>query len=133
VRVVFDTNVLFSAFVSHGVCAGLYEECMVRERIVVSPEILEELREKLQTKARLSQEEAGEVVDAVFSDADVVPAEPLVFPVCRDPDDDMVLATALSADADAIVTGDEDLLVLKQFEGILILSPRDCLALIREA
>jgi len=133
VRIVFDTNVLFSAFVSHGVCAGLYEECLRLERIVVSLEILEELREKLQSKARLSGAEAGEVVDAVSSDSDVVPAGPLGTPVCRDPDEDMVLATALSANADAIVTGDEDLLVLQQFEGLPILSPRDCLALIREA
>jgi hypothetical protein len=30
VKIVFDTNVLFSAFVAHGACAGLYEECLLR-------------------------------------------------------------------------------------------------------
>jgi predicted nucleic acid-binding protein len=44
--------------------------------------------------------------------------------VCRDPDDDEVLATALAARADIILTGDNDLLVLKTHEGIRILSPR---------
>ena len=44
--------------------------------------------------------------------------------VCRDPDDDVVLATAKAAGADAILTGDEDLLVLRSFEGIAIVSPR---------
>ena len=45
-------------------------------------------------------------------------------PVCRDADDDVVLATALAAKADIIVTGDNDLLVLKEFHGIRIISPR---------
>jgi putative PIN family toxin of toxin-antitoxin system len=53
----------------------------------------------------------------------VEPAE-LPTPVCRHPDDDRVLATALAGRADAIVTGDDDLLVLGAYEGIAILSPR---------
>ncbi len=56
----------------------------------------------------------------------MVTAIPLPEPVCRDPD--LVLAAALAANADAIVTGDRDLLVLKSFHGIPILNPRDCLA-----
>jgi putative PIN family toxin of toxin-antitoxin system len=36
-------------------------------------------------------------------------------PVCRDPEDDIVLATAIAGRADAIVTGDDDLLVLDRF------------------
>ncbi len=39
--------------------------------------------------------------------------------ICRDPDDDMVIEAALAGDADYVVTGDEDLLTLGQFEGIL--------------
>ena len=49
----------------------------------------------------------------------------LTAPVCRDPDDDLVLATALSGRADYIVTGDDDLLqALKNYHGINPLSPR---------
>jgi len=44
---------------------------------------------------------------------------------CRDPDDDHVLALALSGNADVIVTGDQDLLILDPFQGVRILSPRD--------
>jgi putative PIN family toxin of toxin-antitoxin system len=130
VRIVFDTNVLFSAFVAHGVCAGLYEECIERAQIVVSPGILAELEEKLRTKSRLTGAEVREVVRAVRADARVVKAAPLVEPVCRDADDDIILAAAVAARAHAIVTGDQDLLVLKRFKGIPILNPRDCLALL---
>ena len=127
-RILFDTNVLFSAFIAHGACAGLYEECLQRARIVVSPDILAELEEKLTAKAKLSAAESREVIRAVRADAEVVKATPLPKPVCRDPDDDMILAAALAAHADVLVTGDQDLLVLKKFQGIPILNPRDCLA-----
>jgi predicted nucleic acid-binding protein len=77
VRIVFDTNVLFSAFISHGACAGLYEECLQRAQIVVSENILGELKEKLVLKARLSAREANEVIRAVRADAEVIRAKPL--------------------------------------------------------
>lgn len=127
-RIFFDTNVLFAAFISHGVCAGLYEESLQHARIVVSEEILEELKEKLLSKAKLTKAETIEVIHAVRSDAELTEASPLPFPVCRDPDDDCVLAAALAAKADFLVTGDQDLLVLKEFEGTPILTPRECLA-----
>jgi predicted nucleic acid-binding protein len=49
---------------------------------------------------------------------------PTIEPVCRDPDDDHVLAAALAARAEAIVTGDADLLALDTYEGIRILIVR---------
>ena len=132
-RIVFDTNVLFAAFVAHGACAGLYEECLLRGRIVVSQFILEELQEKLLTKANQSRVEVEEVIDAVSADAEIVETQPLANRVCRDADDDWILATTLAAKADALVTGDKDLLVLERDEGIPILTPRDCLAFLRSA
>ena len=55
--------------------------------------------------------------------AEVIEPPPLATPVCRDPDDDQVLALAKAAQADLIVSGDDDLLVLQAFEGIPILAP----------
>lgn len=98
---------------------------------MVSRFILEELHEKLVAKAGLSQSEAGEVIDAVLADAEIVEAHPLATAVCRDPDDDWILATALAAKADALVTGDKDLLILGRYEAITILNPRGCLAHLR--
>lgn len=56
---------------------------------------------------------------------EMVVAPPLPQPVCRDPDDDAVLACALAAQADLIVSGDADLLVLKQFQNIRIITPAE--------
>ncbi len=48
-----------------------------------------------------------------------------IKPVSRDPDDDKVLACASASGADYLVTGDEDLLVIKWYGGTKILAPRD--------
>jgi len=52
----------------------------------------------------------------------VIPAA-LSEPVCRDPDDDVILATAVAGRAQSIVTGDKDLLVLVRFGEIVIVAP----------
>ena len=57
----------------------------------------------------------------------VSPAPLALPPSLRDPKDIIVLAAALAARADAIVTGDEDLLSLKSFEGIPIINARKAL------
>ena len=59
----------------------------------------------------------------------VEPAE-LPNPVCRDSDDDQVLAAAISGKADLIVSGDDDLLALRSFQGIEIVSARHALTLL---
>lgn len=46
-------------------------------------------------------------------------------PVCRDPDDDNILAAALAGECVCIITGDKDLLVLDNFAGINIVSPNE--------
>jgi predicted nucleic acid-binding protein len=53
----------------------------------------------------------------------LVTPEKLEMAVCRDPDDDAILATAVAGNADCIVTGDQDLLVLESFRNIRILRP----------
>ena len=55
--------------------------------------------------------------------AQIVSHESMVSGICRDPDDDQILSCALSAKADYLVTGDSDLLELKEFHGIRILTP----------
>jgi len=53
----------------------------------------------------------------------IVTPEPLPAPVCRDQDDDAIIGTALAGACECIVTGDKDLLVLKHYSGIDIISP----------
>lgn len=54
---------------------------------------------------------------------EVVKPSRLASPVCRDEDDDNILALAVTGNCALIITGDKDLLVLKQFDKVEILSP----------
>ena len=62
--------------------------------------------------------------------AEVIEPPPLPQPVCRDPDDDEVLALALAAQVELIVSGDDDLLSLGSFEGISIIAPAQAVKVI---
>ena len=61
---------------------------------------------------------------------EVIAPPPLAEPVCRDPDDDAVLALGVAAHVDCIVSGDRDWLTLKTFQGIAIVTPAKALRLI---
>lgn len=95
--------------------------------MLTSEFILEETQAKLIEKFGYTAEVAAEAVTVLRSRMKVVPALRLDSPVCRDPDDDHILAAAVRANCDCVITGDQDLLVLKAYDGIDILSPRDFL------
>jgi uncharacterized protein len=122
-RVVLDTNVLIAALIARGVCAELLEHCVLRHALVSSEAILAELREHLVGKFKYSDKQADEAVSLLRSQLEIVTPEPLNQPVCRDGDDDVVLATAVTGRADCLVTGDKDLLVIQRFEMVEIVSP----------
>lgn len=124
-RTVPDTNVLIAALISRGFCHELLEHCFLNHILVTSEFILGEVKEKLVEKFKYSTETADEAVALFRSRMQVVTPVALSSPVSRDPDDDNILATAVAGKCDCIITGDKDLLVLKQFEGIKILSPRE--------
>jgi putative PIN family toxin of toxin-antitoxin system len=123
VRIVFDTNVIVAGLVSEGLCHELVETHLPDNAAILSRVLWDELVEKLRDKFGLA---AGDLplLDLYRRHATWVEPRPLDEPVCRDPDDDCVLATAIAGEAEAIVTGDNDLLALGGYQGVAILSPR---------
>lgn len=122
-RLVFDTNVLLAAYLTRGVCHELFLHCERSHEIVTSDLLLREFESKLLRKLKLPPTKAAAAVAQIRSAAEIVNPQPLEAPVCRDPDDDWVLATALAGSCDCILTGDKDLLVLTAFAGIPIVAP----------
>ena len=123
-RLVLDTNVLISAFISRGLCSQVLEHCAKHHDLVTSPVIIEEMRQKLLTKFRMAPPAVDRAVAALFSGMEVVYPATLAAGVSRDSDDDVVIATAVAGSCSAVVTGDDDLLVLIAHAGIRFLSPR---------
>jgi putative PIN family toxin of toxin-antitoxin system len=123
VTVVLDTNVLVAALATNGLCHELVYRA-IRLRILASSEpLLRELEDTLREKFTVSPPVADFLTAFRASVRLVVPA-PLPSRVCRDAADDVVLATALAAEADHVVTGDQDLLILKVWQGIPMVTPR---------
>lgn len=126
-KIVLDTNVLIAAFIARGLCHELLEHCVLQHTLITSDFILHETQEKLVEKFGYSSELAEEAIGVLRSRMRVVSISKLENPVCRDPDDDNILATAVGGSCDCIITGDKDLLVLKRYAGIDIFGPRDFL------
>ncbi len=126
-KAVFDTNVLVAAFVSEGVCSKLLIRARKRQfHLFVSPFILQEFERVLVRKLAVPKGEARDAIRLVSEAADVILLPPkLDAPICRDSNDDNVLACSLAAETDYLVTGDADLLDLRPFRNTLIISPRD--------
>lgn len=127
-RLVLDTNVVVSAFLWQGTPGRLIEMAAEKEvQLFTSRALLDELAATL-AKKKLAKYVAATGLTAEQMLANyrrlvtVVTARPLEQQVSRDIDDDAVLACALAAKATLIVSGDEDLLVLKSFNSTHILT-----------
>lgn len=122
-KVVLDTNVLIAAFITRGVCSDLLDHCIRRHELITSEFILDEFRKHLIGKFHYSTAETDEALELLRSKMSVVIPTALEQPICRDPDDDAILGTAVTGGAACIVTGDKDLLILKRVGPIEIVSP----------
>jgi uncharacterized protein len=131
VKAVFDTSVLIAAFLTEGICSGL----LIRARkhafnLVLCDDIIREFEGILIKKFRFTSTDVSEI-SAIVSEAasEILHKLDPIPNVCRDPNDDMIIACAIDAAADHIVTGDEDLLILKHYNDIVIINPRNFEAL----
>lgn len=126
-RAVCDTNVLVAAFLTEGICAKLLTRARRRDfDLILCNGILQECKAVLKKKFNTSPHETIEAL-TLLSDAalEIQGTTDSIAPICRDSDEDLIPACARQAGADYIVTGDDDLLVLKNYEGISIVSPRE--------
>ncbi len=135
-RAVIDTNVLMAGLLWRGPSHVLLEQVRAGTvSLISSPALLAELADvigrakfdAILTRTNTSRERSLAEFRRL---AEVIEPPPLPQPVCRDPDDDKVLALALAAKVEFIVSGDKDLLSLSSFEGVRIVTPADAIALI---
>jgi len=133
-RAVLDANVIISALIRPDSAPGRTLRAAVEGitvRLVTSKPLLAELRAaleypRLQRYLKMSKQDKEELVSLLEQIAD--PVNIVDHPpsgICRDPDDEPYLRTAMAGRADCIVSGDGDLLDLGTVEHIPIVTPTD--------
>lgn len=129
-KIVVDTNVLISWLIGRRLKGldtllvdGVYRVCFSTRALAELAEVVR--RPKMRKYFTL--EEAEESIERLGRIAEVLKHEPRVVPVGRDAKDDFLLALAKASKAEFLITGDEDLLILKRYGRTHIISPSDFL------
>jgi putative PIN family toxin of toxin-antitoxin system len=138
---VLDSTVLVSAFLTPGGAADALVDQAKAGRItgVVAEEILAETAAVLLTAERLRQRypytdaDVHEYLQSIRQAAVIVADLPPLSGLVRDPNDDVILACAVAAEASYVVTRDDDLLSLGTYERVAMVSPEALLAILRSS
>jgi putative PIN family toxin of toxin-antitoxin system len=124
-RIVLDTNVIVAAFATRGLCAEVFEICLTDHTIILSEHILYEIEKNVIKKISLPDKMVRDIIGHIRNNSDIVEPEVLIDSICRDKDDVKIIGTALKGNARFIITGDDDLLSLKKYGDIVIVTPRE--------
>jgi len=133
VKIILDTNILISTFVFKGNTRKVYSYCCDYEEVFLSDFIVDELTDKLLNKFEADTIFLNGILETIYENATIIHPENELPTICRDEDDNNILQLAEYIEADYIITGDKDLLILEQFKGTLIISPGEFNTLISES
>ncbi len=128
-RGVFDNNVLVSAALLTGAPRKAFDKLLDNGIVLVSIPVLLELADVLNRpkfNKYVTHDERMRFMVSFLKVAEMIEVRETIK-VCRDPKDDKLLELAVSGNADFLVTGDKDLLVLNPFRGVEIITPREFL------
>ena len=135
VKIIFDTNIYFSAIGWDGKMLDLVIYCFKNDQIKVfsSQEISDEIREKLASqrfqklvKDKVDSDFICSIMELIEENSQIEEVDTKVD-LCRDLKDNKFLELSKTVKADYLITGDKVLLDLKQFEGTKILKPSEFL------
>ncbi|RLA96853.1 MAG: putative toxin-antitoxin system toxin component, PIN family [Deltaproteobacteria bacterium] len=124
-KIFLDTNVLISAVATRGLCADVFREVILSHQLVISRSLLSEIKRVLTYKLGVPDEFVTEFMEIIERDSLLSDSSPLAEIDIRDRDDVVILSAALNAGVDFFITGDKELLALRQLGTMEIISPRE--------
>jgi putative PIN family toxin of toxin-antitoxin system len=124
-RVILDTNVILAALAGRGLAHALFELCLEKHEIIISEHILSEVQRNLKKKLKMPKDKIGIVIGYLREFCILSDYKRLDKMTCRDKEDEKILGLSEVAKPDYIITGDKDLLVLKKFHSVPIITPRE--------
>ncbi|MGA2251488.1 putative toxin-antitoxin system toxin component, PIN family [Terracidiphilus sp.] len=125
--VVIDSGIWISALHFGGAPQAALDTVFTHDTIAICEQIVTEVRAILARKFSWTDDEVLSVLNDYTIDAIHADVTGSLHGICRDPKDDMVLECAVKSGAQLILTGDLDLLSLKSYNGISILTVRQFL------
>jgi len=139
IAAVLDANVLVSStLVPTGPPARVRRAVVEGKfRLVTSRPIIDEVcrtlrSERVSRPYRLEPLDVWQMRQFLEHEGDIVALTEIVAGVATHPEDDLILSTAVSAKADYLVTSDRQLLALREYEGVKIVTPNDFLSVLRD-
>jgi len=136
-KVVLDSVVLVSAFLTEGLTAELLAQCREKVKLYTAEDILQEIRRVLLEKVyirnryKYSDTDVEIFVNRFREKSIIVDPLPDLHVIERDPKDDKILACAVAIQADYIVSRDLDLLELETYQEIQIITPENFIRYLR--
>jgi putative PIN family toxin of toxin-antitoxin system len=127
--IVFDSGIWISALQFGGTPAAAIGRAVSLRQVVYCAKIHQEILSAFERKFGVGPQIVETRLLPFVREALWVEVTRAVRGVCRDPNDDFLLECALKAEAQLIVTGDKDLLTLREFRGIRIITARQYLDL----
>jgi len=125
VRVFLDTNVLVSAFATRGICEDIFREVLTFHQFVSSETVILELGRVLKGKFSVPKPVRTEIRDFLRSNAEMGGDSRSLQLSLSDESDIIIVSEAVAGNVDILVTGDQEVVALRQVEGMRILSPRE--------
>lgn len=128
-KVFLDTNILISALGWKGKPRVIFEKCLHGElELVTSPNQIEELKRVMDyPKFNFTEEQKARFISIILGIAVMVEIPGKVKVVEEDPDDDVMVETAIVGNADYLISGDPHLLKLKEFAKVKIVTASEFL------
>jgi putative PIN family toxin of toxin-antitoxin system len=123
-KIILDTNVILSSFITSGLSSRVLDICIDHHNLYISEFILNEVTGKLENKFKIPPKELKRIKNFLQNNFIFINPQNKLPSICRDKDDNNILQLAEFIISDLIITGDQDLLVIKNYNTTQIVSPR---------
>ncbi|MBC8383837.1 MAG: putative toxin-antitoxin system toxin component, PIN family [Candidatus Cloacimonetes bacterium] len=123
-KIILDSNVIISALTTQGLSSRVLDLCIDKHLIFTSSWILDEVTRILSNKFKIESNKLTRIRNFLQSATLTIEQKGKKPAHCRDEDDNNILHLAKHVHANLIITGDVDLLIMKTYEDIKIITPR---------
>ena len=131
-KIVLDTNIYISSFFWNGNPRKVFDRIINGvDELFITDDILNEIRNVMsREKYSINRNELDDYINIIEQFSQKIFHDNILEKISRDKDDDKILKCGLESKADFIITGDKDLLVLKEYKNIRIFNPREYLKIV---